>query len=420
MRSLEPTATAFVLNISLAGLGAVRSLGRAGIPVVGLDPDTSHAGFASRYCRADVCPHPVRQPEQLLESLLEAGHKLPAPGVLSPASDGFVLFMSRYRDELAKLFRFAMAPSEVVESVVNKRKLYELADRHGMPHATLHCPESLDDVHRVKNDVCYPVYLKPYESHVWELTLPRDGKGIKVHSPDELVGAYERIFRAGVRAMIQSVIEGPASNVRTVYAYMGDDGEPLAVLTTRKFRQYPVEFGTGSMAESYDDPQLRELGVQFFRDIGFRGFGTVEFKLDDHDGRFKLTDLNPRWVKPINLPIASGVDFPLIHYRDVIGDPPEPQLHHQTGVRWVQWVNDIASAWPEVRSGDLSPLTLAREWSTARSYSVFAIDDPGPFLKDAGYGRRLLRAPKFLWRQLKASAGSSGDSALRIRPDRGA
>ncbi len=37
--------TAFVLNVSLAGLGAVRSLGRAGVPVIGLDPDPGHAGL---------------------------------------------------------------------------------------------------------------------------------------------------------------------------------------------------------------------------------------------------------------------------------------------------------------------------------------------------------------------------------------
>lgn len=54
--------TAFVLNVSLAGLGAMRSLGRAGVPVIGLDPDPGHAGFASRYGTSLRCPHPVHEP----------------------------------------------------------------------------------------------------------------------------------------------------------------------------------------------------------------------------------------------------------------------------------------------------------------------------------------------------------------------
>src|SRR5665811_136145 len=134
----ETKPTAFVLNVSLAGLGAIRSLGRAGVRVIGLDPDPDHSGFVSKYCDARQCPHPVHEPERLAEFLVDAGRKLDQPGVLSPASDAFVLFVSRYRDELRPYFRFSLPSPEVMEATVDKRKLYELADRVGYDYADTH------------------------------------------------------------------------------------------------------------------------------------------------------------------------------------------------------------------------------------------------------------------------------------------
>ncbi len=390
--------SAFVLNVGHAGLGAIRSLGRAGVPVVGLDPATSHLGFASRYCTARQCPHPVHEPDLLVECLLREGRQLSQPGILSPASDAFVLFVSRYRDALREYFRFNLPPPEVMEASVDKRGLYEVADRCGVAHATTFYPEHLDDVHRIKRELEYPVYIKPYYSHLWQVAFPGLGKGIKVFKPEELVVNFERILQAGIQAMVQLIIVGPATNVRTVYMYIAQGGEALAVLTTRKIRQWPIEFGRGSMAESYHDQELAALGLQFFRDIEYRGFGTIEFKRDDRDGKLKVTDLNPRWVKPINLPIDSGINFPLLHYLDLAGETPAPAMTYKDGVRWLDARSDFLSAWTACRSGQLSPLEWARSWLGARSFADFALDDPRPFLKEYQYGRQLTRVPRSLWR----------------------
>lgn len=400
-RPVEPREgpTAFVLNVSLAGLGAIRSLGRAGVPVIGLDPDPGHAGFASRYCTALQCPHPVHEPEALLEFLLDQGRKLSEPGILSPASDAFILFISRYRDELRDLFRFNLPTAEVMEAIVDKRKLYELADRVGVAHATTVYPETMDDVHQIKHELDYPAYIKPYHSHLWQVAFPGAGKGIKVFGPEELVESFERVFDAGVQVMVQSIIAGPATNVRTAYVSISHHGELLGLLTTRKIRQFPVEFGRGSIAETFHDPKFAELGLNFFRAIDYRSFGTVEFKRDDRDGELKITDLNPRWVKPINLPTDSGVDFPLLHYLDLAGETPAPRLTYASGVRWLDGVSDLGSAWALYRAGELSPWAWIRSLFGVRSFVALAMDDWGPFLREYDYGRRLLRVPRAILRR---------------------
>lgn len=381
-----------MLNISHAGLGAIRSLGRAGIPVIGLDPDDTHVGFSSRYCKAKKCPHPVREPERLVEFLLDQAKGLAEPGVLSPASDAFVLFMSRYRAELEGHFRFILPSPQVVEASVDKRKLYELVEQAGLSYATTHYPNTMADIHRIKHELEYPAYIKPYHSHLWQMAFPGTGKGIKVFSPTELVMRFERIFPTENQAMIQSIIAGPASNIRSVRVYVDREGAVLGAFTNRKIRQFPTEFGRAVLAESIDDPELRDLGLKFFRDIGYRGFGLIEFKRDDRDGVLKATDLNPRWLKTVNLATDAGIDFPLIHYRDLTGTPPSPQLEFKAGLRWLDAIGDVASARTLHREGALSIPEAARSWLGVRSFAVFAADDWKPFLQEYDYGRRLVRA----------------------------
>lgn len=361
--------------------------------MVGLDPDGTHIGFTSRYCDAEVCPHPVREPGQLVEFLLDQAKHLDEPGVLSPASDAFVLFMSRHRADLEGHFRFILPSPEVVEASADKRKLYELAQRVGVPHAATHYPNDMADIHAIKHDIEYPAYIKPYHSHLWQMAFPGTGKGIKVFSPDELVASFERIFPTGNEAMVQSIIAGPASNIRSVRAYIDRDGEVLGAFTNRKIRQFPTEFGRAVLAESIHDPDLREMGLKFFRDIDYRGFGLIEFKRDDREGVLKATDLNPRWLKTVNLATDAGIDFPLTHYLDLIGTPPPPQMQFKAGVRWLDAIGDVASARTLHREGALTIQDAARSWLGVRSFAVFAKDDWRPFLKEYDYGRRLARAP---------------------------
>lgn len=118
----------FVLSLFDTGLGAIRSLGRLGIPVIGLDSDSNAPGFKSKFCIAKLCPDPVHQPDELIRFLLNEGRRLEQPGILFPATDAFALFLSRYRDDLSKYFRFALPSANVLEAIVNKRLQYELAE----------------------------------------------------------------------------------------------------------------------------------------------------------------------------------------------------------------------------------------------------------------------------------------------------
>src|SRR5712691_3320805 len=79
--------TALVVDAGwVNGLAAIRSLGRAGIPVLALDHRRSALGFRSRYARRVLTPDP--QDEQAFVSFLaELGQELERPAPLFATHD---------------------------------------------------------------------------------------------------------------------------------------------------------------------------------------------------------------------------------------------------------------------------------------------------------------------------------------------
>jgi len=158
---------AFVLGLSETGLGAIRSLGRNGIKVIGLDfrKDT---GFYSKYSECFLCPHPIKQSESFLQFIIELSRKYCLKPVLFLTSDDFVHSISRMRDELSCHFLFTIPSSEVIESIVNKRLQYEKAQSIGIPIPLTFYPQSLEEVKEIQDTLTYPVFIKGCFSYLWK------------------------------------------------------------------------------------------------------------------------------------------------------------------------------------------------------------------------------------------------------------
>ena len=89
---------AYVLGLYDTGLGVARSLGRRGMPVRGFDSAPDLLGSFSRFCQHQACPDPVTNSGGLVDFLLDAAKREPAPPILFPTSDAFVLFLSRWSE----------------------------------------------------------------------------------------------------------------------------------------------------------------------------------------------------------------------------------------------------------------------------------------------------------------------------------
>jgi predicted ATP-grasp superfamily ATP-dependent carboligase len=407
-KAFDTRIGAFVLGMNETGLTAVRCLGREGIAANGFDIAAKRAGFRSRYCRAAaVCPDPLHQPDELVLFLRHQVGEGSRKVVLLPTSDLFFLFLSRHRAQLADRFLMSLPSEEVAESVVNKRRLYELAAAHGTAFPTSYFPATYDEAFAVKNALRYPAFIKPYWGHQWRRYFGGLHKGFKVHSPDEFLTRFREVLDSSHPAMVQSYITSPDDNLFSVSLHIGHTGEVSAAFPRRQVRQYPPNSGTVTLAISERNPELVANAAHFCQSIGYRGIAGLEYKRDREDNQYKLLDFNPRLMLSDGLTAYCGINLPLMQYLDLTGQTSAPCSTHAEGVKWLDTIADFRAFKQYHQRGELGFKDWLKSMGRARVFALFAWDDPLPFLIERKFGLSYLRIVEyavrdFLHRKLAA------------------
>jgi D-aspartate ligase len=297
----------------VAGLAAIRSLGRAGIRVLAVDERKSALGFRSRYAEPHLAP--TREGDAYVGFLRELG-----PGVVFPTHDDDVETIARNRSELA--FTCPFPGWDVLGRAQDKREQVAAAVRAGV-----RVPSTAD---APSDDVRLPAVVKPARAP--EFRRRFGVKAFRCETPSELAEAFERA--AGFEPLVQEWIPGGDDSLYTLGSYVAEDGRALGIFSGRKLRQTPRAIGTARVAEAVWEDEVVEQGLALIRELGLWGISQVEFKRDPRDGHFKLIEVNPRLWEWHGLAAASGVDLPLIAYRDVTGQDLDPVRMKTVGKRW--------------------------------------------------------------------------------------
>lgn len=407
--SLPP---AFVLDMGANGLGVARTLGRNGVPVVGVDSRPKAPGLRSRYVRPLVCPDVLTQPDPALDALLKASQNMDGKSTLFPASDAAVLFMVRHQRQLSEHFEFIVPPDNIVNVVADKKAQYEEAVRLGIPVTRTYFPRCMDDLGEIIERVRLPALIKPLHSHLWCRTF--GNKGFTVNTPRELRERMQAVFESGHEVLVQSVMWPPGKDLCSVGAYFGRGGYASPPICWRKIRQCPPNFGVGSLVESTHQPEVAYLGMKLMRGLGYRGIGYVEFKKDCRDGRWKMVELNARTGQTNALLAAAGLPLVMFQYCDLIGAPLPSVESYRDGVKWWDAMNDLDSFWRLRRREELTFMKWVRSWVSSEVHAYYAPDDIWPAVARAGFGVNVV---KMAFGLLKMDTDEDA-LALQYRPPR--
>ena len=297
----------------VAGLAAIRSLGRVGVPVLAVDDRRGALGFRSRYAERRLAP--TREGHAYVEFLRTLGD-----GVVFPMHDDDLETIARARDELP--FTCPFPAWDVLGAIQDKRHQVATAAEVGVatPRTTAGPTDALG----------FPALVKPSDP-----TGFRRRFGVKAFRCST-VTELERHFEDALdfRPFVQEWIPGGDDTLWTVGSYVAADGEELGLFTGRKLRQTPREIGTARVAEARWLPGLAADALKLLRALSFHGISQVELKRDPRDGRYKLIEVNPRLWEWHGLAAACGVDLARIAYLDAIGERPAPATMNGDGKRW--------------------------------------------------------------------------------------
>lgn len=397
----EDRPAAIVLGLGQNGLASVRSLGRAGIPVIALDKDVSKFTARTRYCQKIELKH-GKDSLELVDVLLDLGARLPSKAVLFPSGDGPLQRLSEHRDVLEPCYRFSFPSHGIVTLTLDKKLFYQFADEHHIAIPESHFPADAAECARIARSLRYPALIKPYQPTLgWRQRFP----GQKLFQADDanaLIALYEKLVKVHNDLIVQEIIPGPDSNLSFSLTYFNAASQPLGMFTGRKLRQFPPHFGTSSMAESRHDTEIAARTIAILSAMNYSGYGSVEFKWDPRQSMFKVIEVTARTWFPHGISTACGLNLLHIAYCDLVGWPVPEDKGFMEGVKWINEDRDLRSALRQIRQGELRVGEWLGSYRGQRTYALAARDDPQAF---AFFLKHLATVP---WRRLQRGLGLTG------------
>ncbi|CAM5243058.1 hypothetical protein SVIOM342S_10555 [Streptomyces violaceorubidus] len=349
-------------------LGAVRSLGRAGVDVhVVADCDQSPVR-ASRYLSGlHTPPPPGASPAEIAAVLRRVAGRIGRPAVLIAMDDACAVAVGRARAELAPAYLLPDQPGELPARVADKAELAGVCAALDVPHPQTLVPDGAAEAARAAWRLGLPVVAK--WSRPW---AGAPGRRAAQHGAGALRPGGRGAVPAGGGGGQPAAAPGvPAAGCRPGLVLPRIDADRSGAVRAggpgRKTRARPRGAGLTAVGRWTPNPRVRALAERVTVELGYRGVFDLDFRRCGTTGRYHLLDFNPRpgaqfrlFTDTAGLDVVRALHLDLTHR-------PLPQGLPRPGRVFV--VENYAP---------LSALRPAREAQGGRELAWHARDDRAP------------------------------------------
>ena len=295
---------------TLAGLGVVRSLGRAGHRVCAAYPQglDRPASTWSRYC-AGVASYPHGQYDQFAFRAWVLDQA--ARGVFDavvPVTEASVLGVAAVRKDLPDSLLAVLPSDAALAYSLSKLHATRLALSLGIP-----CPATIF-VHDGTpgggwrtdlSALSFPIVIKT-DNHLTEDGVYEGGRTFVAADAAGAEAILANIARVGPRVIAQERIPGSGAGA----FLLRFNGKTRLSFAHRRLHEVPYTGGMSSFRESCRDPELVRLADLLLGAIDYDGVAMIEFRRSARDGTPYFLEINGRFWGSLALALHSGVDFP--------------------------------------------------------------------------------------------------------------
>ena len=412
------------------GLGVIRSLGRAGVPVYAVHEDPTAPAAHSRHVRGRWLWRPdPDDPERINIGLAALAERLGRPAVLIPTDDAAAIHLAEHGSSLRGSFVFPEPPAGLPRRVAGKFTLHQICRELEVPSPRAELIGTTAEAIEFAVEAGFPLIAK--------LATPWTG-AMKVRSTTIVRERAQLLAltreceqqRAG-RLMLQEFLPGGAGNDWFFHGYRGSAGCRPA-FTGVKARSYPAHAGLATFGRCTSNTLLRGQATELLKRLDFRGIADLDFRFDHRDGRYKLLDFNPRLGAQFRLfRDSAGIDVALAAYLDLTGQRVAEGLP-PVGRSFLVENYDPLGALSYWRRGDLRLRDWLRSLRRVDEVAWFARDDLAPFALmcvwmgrraltrrfGAKPGKRLVDPPRYEERGRDGGSRHRGRTPYAVKEDR--
>lgn len=275
-------------------LGAVRSLGRAGVEVHLVADCAGSPVGSSRFIHATHAPPRLGASlDEFAAVLRRVAARVGRPAVLVPLDDASAVATGLLREELTDGYLLPAGPAALAEQVADKAELAALCGRLDLAHPATTVPAGPAEAAAAARALGLPVVAK--WSRPW--LLPAD-TGLRsttvVRSAGEAAALYRRSEQAGSRLLLQTFLPPGVDRDWFFHGYADRAGVVRGGGPGRKLAAWPPGAGLTSVGRWTPNPEVQALAERVTGALGYRGVFDLDFRREGRTGAYHLLDFNPR------------------------------------------------------------------------------------------------------------------------------
>jgi D-aspartate ligase len=361
------------------GLGIIRSLGRAGIPVYGVHQSKWEPAAHSRFLqRVFVWDFSSAAADDSVKFLLELAHTIGKRPILIPTSDVTAGFVAGNAGALADEYLLATPSPEVVHQFSCKKRTHDLCQKLGVPTAVTALVQSKEEALDFARTWNFPLIVKGRDG-AFRHRKNETARVAIVDGEQELLDILDLNLMTNTPGLIfQEYIAGGDAAVWMFNGYFNEQSECLFGATGRKLRQFPAHRGSTSLGICEKNETVEAQTARLMEAVRYRGPLDMGYRFDARDGQYKLLDVNPRIGSTFRLFAAeNGLDVSRVLYLHLTQQPIPPSPVCE-GRKWIVENNDLVSSLRAMRKRELTAGAWLRSLEGVQEGAWLAWDDLAP------------------------------------------
>jgi len=212
--------------------------------------------------------------------------------------DSYVKLAAENKDKFPANCIAPYIPGDLLNTLINKEKFYELCDKYGIDHPkTFIYRPSMG--HNFTLPFEAPYICKPANSVTyWEHPFDGNDKVFILKTKEELYKVLDKCYAAGYpdSMILQEFVPGDDSYMRVLTNYSDQSGKVKMMCLGHVLLEEHTPHGLGNHAVilTEKNEELCEKIKAFLEDIGYVGFSNFDIKYDARDGKYKAFEINCR------------------------------------------------------------------------------------------------------------------------------
>lgn len=392
---------------SRSGLAVTRSLGRYGLKIIVVSRTASNLVTKSRF--AGPClvgPDPRERREAYARFIVKVARQYNARLII-PVTDDAVSALDDSRQLFSGVAPLALATSDAVTRVLDKRKNLDMAREVGVPCAHQYELQSQTPASAVISTLGLPIVLKDPAPNQPGVKNPQSFRVAIARSVSELERLLDVVENSDIKPLCQEFVFGE----RVCVCLFAVGGAVVAMHGYVSERKTKHEGIARKIIEL--DSRLKEYATRMIAELGWTGIAHMEFIVDEVNGP-KYIETNGRFWASTQGSINAGWDFPLWVYRYFV-DGLKPKFDPiEVGCRTVYRKTDLEQLLIYLAGGRSptfpnDPGKLTAIWQFFRDFApsvhsdVWMWADPWPGIYDLLQDLRWLNVRRLFSRQWKAT-----------------